>query len=61
MPEPTVIQPPDYCEYAAERCDQDFSAIKQSKALFLYASDPARGTQLYARTFTVPSLANPCK
>jgi hypothetical protein len=32
--------PPDYCQYAAGPCDQDFSSLVQREALFLYPSEP---------------------
>jgi hypothetical protein len=33
--------PPAYCHYADGRCDQRFSEIRNTEAVFLYPSDPA--------------------
>jgi hypothetical protein len=35
-----VLDPPDYCEYEAGPCDQDFTRIRRARALFLYPSRP---------------------
>lgn len=37
---PTLLQPPLYCQYTHGRCDQDFSKIQGSAAVFLYGSKP---------------------
>ena len=33
-------QPPDYCEYANGPCDQSFTGVPKSRALFLYPAAP---------------------
>src|SRR4051812_25127964 len=38
LPESNV--PPQFCQYAAGPCDQDFASAKTSDALFLYPSKP---------------------
>ena len=38
---PTLDQPPDFCQYTGAECDQDFTALPRSAALFLYPSEPA--------------------
>ncbi len=35
-----VIQPPSFCEYVKGPCDQDFSNLRQTTAVFLYPSQP---------------------
>ncbi len=35
-----VLQPPAFCEYVKGKCDQDFSTIQSTEAVFLYPSKP---------------------
>jgi hypothetical protein len=37
-----VKEPPEFCQYADDPCDQDFVAVKPSKAIFLYPADPSQ-------------------
>ena len=45
MPQPSILVPPDYCEYAAGPCDQSFDGISLVGGTFLY---PARPVQIAA-------------
>ena len=35
-----IRQPPSFCQYAGGPCDQDFTSLSPSRALFLYPSEP---------------------
>src|SRR6185369_4997690 len=37
---PNIDVPPHFCQYACGPCDQDFSRVTPSTALFLYSSQP---------------------
>ena len=43
---PSTAEPPIFCEYAGEACDQTFSTSTTSDGLFIYPSDP----EVIART-----------
>ena len=45
MTESSLLLPPDYCEYAAGSCDQNFDGLKPVAATFLY---PSRQAQIAA-------------
>jgi hypothetical protein len=42
LPIESILTPPDYCEYAAGPCDQDFTGIHSTAGLFLYSSHSAQ-------------------
>ena len=46
-------EPPGFCEYSSGPCDQDFTALPDSRGLFLYASTPPQ----IAATITTAAAA----
>jgi len=37
---PSISEPPSFCEYAGEACDQTFGTSSNSDGFFIYPSDP---------------------
>lgn len=55
MPESSILVPPDYCEYAAGPCDQNFTGLQPAAGTFLY---PSRQFQIAATIETAVKLLN---